>query len=91
MKFFVYMVTCSDGTVYTGYTRDINERISQHNKGKHGARYTRTRRPVKLSYVEIVDNQKEAIFRERDIKKLSRDKKLKMIEQYKKDLLKNSS
>ena len=83
MKFFVYMVTCSDGTIYTGYTKDIVERISQHNKGKHGARYTRTRRPVKLAYVEILDNQKKAIFREREIKKLSRDKKLVLIKQYK--------
>ena len=85
------MVTCSDGTIYTGYTRDINERISQHNKGKQGARYTRTRRPVKLSYVEVVNSQREAIFRERDLKKLTRDKKLKMIEKYRKDLLEYSS
>ena len=85
------MVTCSDGTIYTGYTRDLNERISQHNKGKRGARYTRTRRPVKLSYVEIVDSQRKAIFRERDIKKLPRDKKLDMIEQYRKKMQTSSS
>ncbi len=83
MKFFVYMVTCADGTIYTGYTKDLLRRIEQHNSSKIGAKYTSTRRPVKLSYVEILSSQKEAIRREIELKKLSRSMKLDLIEQYK--------
>ncbi len=73
------MVTCSDGTIYTGYTKDILKRLEQHNSNSRGARYTLTRRPVKLSFVEIVDSQKEAILRELEIKKLPRRKKIELI------------
>ena len=57
MKYFVYMVVCSDGTVYTGYTTNLSERIKQHNSNSQGAKYTRTRQPVKLAYYEIKNNQ----------------------------------
>jgi putative endonuclease len=73
------MVTCSDGTIYTGYTKDILKRLKQHNSNSQGAKYTSTRRPVKLSFVEIVDSQKEAILRELEIKKLPRKKKIDLI------------
>ena len=79
MKYFVYMVTCSDGTIYTGYTKDILKRIEQHNSGNQGARYTKTRRPVKLSFVEIVESQREAILRELELKRLPRRKKINLI------------
>ena len=79
MKYFVYMVTCADGTIYTGYTKDILKRLDQHNSSSQGARYTKTRRPVKLSFVEIVESQKEAILRELELKRLPRKKKVDLI------------
>ena len=84
MKYFVYMVTCSDGTIYTGYTKDLQKRIDQHNSGKQGSKYTRKRRPVKLSFVEIYSSQSEAMKREIEIKKFPRVRKLTMIRLYKK-------
>jgi len=73
------MVTCSDGTIYTGYTKDLLKRLKQHNSGSKGARYTKTRRPVKLSFVEIVQTQKDAILRELELKRLPRERKLDLI------------
>jgi putative endonuclease len=74
------MVTCSDGTIYTGYTKDILKRLEQHNSNSKGAKYTSTRRPVKLSFVEIVESQREAILRELELKKLPRKKKINLIQ-----------
>ena len=73
------MVTCSDGTIYTGYTNNISQRIKQHNSAKNGAKYTRKRRPVKLSYYEILATQRDAMRREREIKKLTRREKIHLI------------
>jgi len=73
------MVTCSDGTIYTGYTKDLLKRLDQHNSGSKGARYTKTRRPVKLSFVEIVQTQKDAMLRELELKRLPRQRKLDLI------------
>jgi putative endonuclease len=73
------MVTCADGTIYTGYTNNITQRVKQHNSAKSGAKYTRRRRPVKLSYYEILSSQREAMRREREIKKLTRNQKLNLI------------
>lgn len=73
------MITCSDGTIYTGYTKDLLKRLEQHNSGSKGARYTKTRRPVKLSFVEIVQTQKDAMLRELELKRLSRQRKLDLI------------
>lgn len=73
------MVTCSDGTIYTGYTKDLLKRLDQHNSGSQGAKYTKTRRPVKLSFVEIVETQKEAILRELEIKRLPKRRKVNLI------------
>ncbi|MHA1221493.1 MAG: GIY-YIG nuclease family protein [Candidatus Heimdallarchaeota archaeon] len=83
MKYFVYMVTCADGTIYTGYTKDLLKRIDQHNAGKQGSKYTSTRRPVKLSFVEIYSSQSEAMKRELELKTFSRVRKLTMIKLYK--------
>ena len=62
-KHFVYIVQCKDHSLYTGYARDVEARIKQHNLGK-GAKYTKARRPVVLVYQEIYDTKSEALKRE---------------------------
>ena len=79
LNYFVYIVKCADNTLYTGYTSNLEQRIKQHNSGSQGARYTKTRRPVKLVFVEIYQTQREAIRREIVIKKRSREEKLNLI------------
>lgn len=76
--FYVYILRCSDDTLYTGYTVDIDNRIKVHNKGL-GAKYTRGRIPVTLVYKEICKSKSEAMKREIAIKKLSRKEKLDLI------------
>ncbi len=73
-----YIVECSDGTFYTGWAVDAERRLKAHNAGR-GARYTRTRRPVRLVYVEPQPDRTTAMRRERDIKKLTRRKKQELI------------
>lgn len=75
------MVLCSDSTLYTGYSTNINDRIKKHNLGT-GSKYTRSRRPVKLVYVELFDTKSEAMKREYFIKQLTRREKLNLISQY---------
>jgi putative endonuclease len=75
---FVYIVKCNDGTLYTGIAVDVEARIKAHNNGT-GAKYTEPRRPVTLLYKEEYSNQSEATKREYAIKKLSRRQKLKLI------------
>ncbi|MBV5222466.1 GIY-YIG nuclease family protein [Staphylococcus hominis] len=77
---FVYIVRCSDNSLYTGYTNNIEVRINKHNAGK-GAKYTKTRRPVVLVYQEMYDTKSEALRREYEIKTFTRQKKLKLIEE----------
>ena len=74
-KHFVYIVQCKDHSLYTGYARDVEARIKQHNLGK-GAKYTKARRPVVLVYQEMYDTKSEALKREYEIKQLSRKQKL---------------
>ena len=74
----VYILRCSDGTLYTGITNDLDKRVKAHNDG-HGARYTRTRRPVELVYQEEAESRSAATVREAEIKKMSREKKVEMI------------
>ena len=81
MTCFCYILECADGTYYTGWTVDIKRRLIQHNKGL-GARYTRTRLPVKLVYLEPQADKKTALKRERAIKALPRKKKMELIKQY---------
>lgn len=78
MSCFCYILECSDGTFYTGWTTDPERRISQHNKGV-GARYTKTRRPVKLVYLEEQPDKISALKRELAIKKMKRGQKMKLI------------
>lgn len=80
--YYTYMVTCSDGSLYTGYTTDVQKRIKTHNAGK-GAKYTRARLPVVLAYVEESDTKQQAMQREAAIKKLTRQQKELLVEQYK--------
>ena len=70
----VYMPECADGSLYTGWTNDIESRLAAHNRGT-GAKYTRGRGPVKLVYIEYLPDRSTALRREAAIKKLSRDKK----------------
>lgn len=78
-KHFVYILLCSDSTLYTGWTTDLENRIKAHNSG-NGAKYTRSRTPVKLMYFEQYKTKSEALKRECEIKKLSKAEKLKLIE-----------
>lgn len=79
MTCYCYILECSDGTFYTGWTTDPQRRLAQHNKGR-GARYTRMRLPVKLIYLEEQPNRREAMKRELQIKKMSRARKVKLLE-----------
>ncbi len=74
-----YMLKCSDGTLYTGWTNNLEKRLKEHNAGQ-GAKYTRGRRPVKLVYTEIHDTKREAMQREAQIKKLTRKEKEALIQ-----------
>lgn len=79
-EWFVYILECADGSLYTGITTDLERRVSEHNEGKLGARYTRARRPVKLRYSARFANRSEASVEEAAIKKLSRKKKFQLFE-----------
>ena len=74
----LYIVECRDGTFYTGITDDIPRRMEQHSSGK-GAKYTRGRGPVQLRYQEECGTHSEALRREIEVKKLTRQEKLKLI------------
>lgn len=82
-KWFVYIVRCADGSLYTGITKDVKRRWQQHNAGT-ASRYTRSRRPVKLICSEVHPDQSSALKREAAIKTMSREGKLTMIGQRKK-------
>ena len=77
-KHFIYIVRCKDGSLYTGYAKDIEQRVAKHNSGQ-GAKYTKIRRPVELVYQEMFDTKSEAMKREYEIKTFSRQKKLQLI------------
>ncbi len=81
MSYFVYILKCSDGTLYTGITNDIDKRLYEHNNSDKGAKYTKVRRPVELVYKEDSDDRSSASKREYIIKKLSREEKLSLIRQ----------
>lgn len=73
-----YIVECADHTLYTGWTKDLKKRIEKHNSGE-GAKYTRSRRPVRLVYYEVHETREEAMQREYAIKKMSRAEKMALI------------
>lgn len=76
---YVYIIQCKDRSLYTGWTVDLEKRVEIHNKGK-ASKYTRGRLPVKLVYFETFLNKIDAQKREYEIKQLSREEKLKLIE-----------
>ena len=79
-KYYVYIVQCADGTFYTGFTTDVKRRLNEHNFSiKKAAKYTRSRRPVRLLHTEIFDTMSEALKREHRIKKMSRGEKKKLM------------
>lgn len=73
--YYVYIVECSDGTYYCGYTTNTEIRIKSHNSVKGGAKYTRARKPVKLVYSEELKDKSLALKREHEIKKMPRREK----------------
>ena len=77
---YTYIVECSDGSFYTGWTTDVKKRIRMHN-AKKGAKYTKSRTPVKLVYLEEADTKQQAMRREAQIKRLSRQQKEQLIKQ----------
>ena len=76
---YLYILRCRDGSLYTGITTDVEKRLDAHRAGK-GAKYTRGRAPLELVYKEACGDHSEALRREIEIKALSRDEKLKLIE-----------
>ena len=76
---YTYILECADGTLYTGWTNDIQKRLASHNAGK-GGKYTRSRLPVRLVYAEKHEERKDAMRREVLIKQLSRQEKLLLLE-----------
>lgn len=76
--FYVYILECSDKTLYTGYTNCLKTRLKRHNIGI-ASKYTRGRRPVKIVYAENLPDKSAAMKREIEIKSLSRKKKIKLI------------
>jgi len=82
MTCYCYILECSDGTYYTGWTTDPERRISQHNKGI-GAKYTSTRRPVRMVYLEPHSTRTDAMKRELAIKKMKREQKSRLIKERK--------
>lgn len=83
MSWFVYILRCSDNSLYTGITTDVDRRIEEHNEKSSnlGAKFTRGRQPVKLVYQEDAGSRSHATKREMEIKSLSRKQKLNLIEQ----------
>lgn len=79
-KYFVYILRCSDGTLYTGYTNNLQKRVDTHNRGK-GAKYTASRLPCELVYSECYYSKSDALVREYYIKhRMNRKEKLDLIE-----------
>ena len=76
---YTYMVECADGTLYTGWTNCLEKRLKAHNGGRNGAKYTKTKRPVSLVSYEGFFTKEEAMQREYQIKQLTRERKLELI------------
>ena len=75
MDHYAYLLSCADGTIYSGYTTDLGRRVAAHNRGQ-GAKYTRSRRPVRLIYSERFETKGEALRREAAWKKMTHAQKL---------------
>ena len=79
---YTYILKCKDGTLYTGWTNNIDKRLKDHNDGK-GAKYTKVRRPVELVYYEEFESKEEAMKREYAIKQLTRKQKEELVAKHK--------
>ena len=75
---YVYILRCADNTLYCGWTTDLEKRLAAHNSG-HGAKYTRSRRPLVLVYAEVHADRHDALSREWHIKRMSREEKIKLV------------
>ena len=82
MQYHTYILECSDRTLYTGWTTDIEKRVITHNTLKTGAKYTSMRRPVKLVYSESFETRSEAMKRECVVKKMTRKEKQILLKTY---------
>lgn len=80
---YTYIVECNDGSYYTGWSTDVEQRVKHHNEGR-GAKYTKSRLPVRVVYVEAHETKQEAMQREYAIKQLSRRQKEELVQEYKK-------
>jgi putative endonuclease len=78
MPYYVYIILCMDGTFYTGYTKNIDARVKLHTIGK-GARYTKIHKPQKVAYFELFDSRAKAMRRERELKKMTHQQKLNLM------------
>ncbi len=78
--YFVYILQCADNTLYCGSTNDLQKRVHQHNNAKNGAHYTKIRRPVALVYSEQLETYAQVRAREAEIKRMSRDEKMNLIQ-----------
>ncbi|MDD7463380.1 MAG: GIY-YIG nuclease family protein [Anaerococcus sp.] len=79
---YVYMLRCADNSLYTGWCKDLDQRLKTHNSGK-GAKYTRSRLPVKLVFYEEISDKSEALKEEIRLKKLSKKKKEELVKNFK--------
>lgn len=84
--YFIYLLRCSDKTLYCGQTKDLKKRVNEHNGSNSKSKYTRTRRPVKLVYFEKYQTISEALKREIKIKKMKKTEKEELIKNDKLDL-----
>ena len=80
--YYLYILKCADKTLYTGITTDLERRIFEHNENKLGAKYTASRRPVKMVYSKIFKNRTNASREESRIKRLTRKKKIELIKEF---------
>ena len=78
--YYLYILKCADETLYTGITTDLKRRVAEHNENKLGAKYTASRRPVELVYSKKFRNRSAASKKEAQIKKLTKNQKLDLIE-----------
>jgi putative endonuclease len=78
MSFYVYIIVCMDGSLYTGYTKNIDARVRLHESGK-GARYTKMHKPQKVAYFEVFNSRVHAMKREKEIKTMTHQQKLNLI------------
>ncbi len=84
MTWFVYILRCSDGTLYTGATTNVDRRFQEHKEGKTGAKYTRSRFPISVEYREPVSSRSEAQKREAALKKLTKPEKENFLKSHRK-------